>query len=157
MSTKEIPLTQSQVAIVDECDFERVSAIKWHAVAHQGGFYAAARIKEKTFYMHRFVMGVVHEPRTVFVDHIDFNGLNNTKANLQVCTPGDNTRKRRSRRVFDCSKGVWKVRDGSYGARIVHEGRDYYLGVYESQREAAIAYDAAATVLFGRFAVRNYQ
>lgn len=35
MPTKEIPLTQGQVAIVDECDFERVSAIKWHAVARE--------------------------------------------------------------------------------------------------------------------------
>lgn len=157
MTTLEIPLSQGQVAVIDSTLESEIAPHRWHAVRAHGTFYAARRVVDKTIYMHRLVMGVVDMPRGVFVDHIDFNGLNNTRANLQVCSPADNARKVRSRRLFDSSKGVSLIRPGSWAARIVHEGKDYYLGAYVSEREAAIAYDAAATVLFGRFAVRNYQ
>lgn len=157
MTTLQIPLSQGLFAVID-FEFDKlISPHRWHAVKARGTFYAARRAKEKTIYMHRLVMGVVERPRNIFIDHIDFNGLNNTRSNLQICSPADNARKSRTRRVFDASKGVWQVRPGSWGARIIHEGTDHYLGVYLSEREAAIAYDAAATVLFGRFAVRNYQ
>lgn len=157
METKQIQLSQGQVALINMSDYDLVAPHRWHAVRTHAGFYAARRCGSKTIYMHRLLMDVVDQPRSVFVDHIDFNGLNNTRANLQLCSPEENVRKRRSRRFFDGSKGVWLVRPGSWAARIVYEGKGYYLGAYTSEREAAIAYDAAATVLFGRFAARNFQ
>lgn len=157
MTTIQIPLTRGLFAAVD-AEMERlILPHRWHAVKAGATFYAARRVKEKTIYMHRLVMGVVDQPKVIFVDHIDFDGLNNTKSNLQICTPADNARKSRTRRLFDASKGVSVVRPGSWAANIVHNGVNNYLGVYPSEREAAIAYDAAATVLFGRFAVRNLQ
>lgn len=157
MTTLKIPLSRGLFAAVD-LEFEKlISPHRWHAVEARGTFYAARRVKNKTIYMHRLVMDVVEQPKNIFVDHIDFDGLKNTRSNLQICSPADNARKSRTRRVFDTSKGVWQVRPGSWAARIIHEGKDHYLGVYSSEREAAIAYDAAATVLFGRFAVRNFQ
>lgn len=143
--------------MVDPETAAQVSMHRWHAVKAPHTHYAARRVGAKTIYLHRLVMGVVDQGRSVFVDHIDFDGLNNTRANLQVCSAADNARKSRTKRTFISSKGVWQVRPGSWGARIVHDDVDHYLGVYPCEREAAIAYDAAATVLFGRFAVRNYQ
>ena len=157
MTTIEIPLSRGLFSTIDAQFEELVSPHRWHAVKAKNTFYAARRVRDKTIYMHRLVLGVVDQPKSVFVDQVDFNGLNNTCSNLQICSPADNARKSRTRRLFDASKGVWEVRPGSWGARIVHEGTDHYLGVYVSEREAAIAYDAAATVLFGRFAVRNLQ
>lgn len=156
MTTIEIPISRGLFATID-AEFEPiVCRHRWYAAKAGKSYYAARRTNEKLIYMHRLVMGVIDQPRTVFVDHIDFNGLNNTRANLQICTPADNARKSRTRRFFDASKGVSVVRPGSWAARIVCNGIDHYLGVYPSEREAAIAYDAAATVLFGRFAVRNF-
>ena len=156
MTTLKIPLSQGLFATIDSDFADSICPHRWHAVKAKATFYAARREKDKTIYMHRFVMGVVDQPRKVFVDHIDFDGLNNSTSNLQICSPADNARKSRTRRTFDASKGVWLVRPGSWGARIICDGVDHYLGAYVSEREAAIAYDAAATVLFGRFAVRNY-
>lgn len=157
MTTLEIPLTQGLFARIDSSDLELVRPFTWHAVKAKKCFYAASRTSGKTVYMHRLVMGVAQQGRDVFVDHIDFDGLNNVRQNLQACTPGENARKSRTKRVFFASKGVSLVHPGIWMARIVHEGKDHYLGTYQSEREAAIAYDAAATVLFGRFAVRNFQ
>lgn len=152
-----VPLTRGLFALVSIEDAQAIAPYKWHAVPAKSTHYAARRAGNRTIYMHRLLAGVLDMPRQVFVDHIDFDGLNNTRANLQVCSAADNVRKSRTRRVFSASKGVWQVRPGCFAARIVHEGSDHYLGVYPSEREAAIAYDAAATVLFGRFAVKNFQ
>lgn len=37
---KNIWLTQGQVAIVDDEDYEKLSAYNWYAVKFKGGFYA---------------------------------------------------------------------------------------------------------------------
>lgn len=83
---REIKLTRGKVAIVDDEDYERLAAFKWHAYPSPSTFYAkrsTPKIEgpQKTIYMAREVMRTER-----FVDHRDGNGLNNQKYNLRPTT-----------------------------------------------------------------------
>ena len=70
---KEIPLTRGYVALVDDEDYERVSALKWYAVTPKGKVYAQRRSGGATIFMHDFLMG------SKGIDHADGNGINNQR------------------------------------------------------------------------------
>ena len=59
---KEITLTQGQIAIVDDEDFEFLNQFKWYAHKSNKTFYAGRNItmqsqsKRKTIFMHREIM-----------------------------------------------------------------------------------------------------
>lgn len=87
---KEIKLTRGKVAIVDEEDFDRVNAIKWYAYETHGSWYAARKTNDrirKMLLMHRFIM---NPPRDKLIDHINWNGLDNRRTNLRICTHKEN-------------------------------------------------------------------
>ena len=93
---KEVPLTRGMVARVDDDDYARVAIHKYHADESRHTFYAARaeRVngKYRKIYMHREITGA---PDGMEVDHWDWDGLNNTRANLRVCTHTENLRHRR--------------------------------------------------------------
>lgn len=81
---KIIPLTQGQVAVVDDRDYERISAFKWSAVFIGGRWYAKRSENNGkncgTVYMHRQIL--VPE-RGVQVRWIDGDSLNNVRSNFR--------------------------------------------------------------------------
>lgn len=155
MRTIEIPLTQGQAATISECDVDLVAPYKWAVRGVRGGEFKYAvgwdRENDRYIYMHRLIMGVLDRGRTVFVDHIDYNGLNNTRENIRICSPGQNMWRKRTRKSYLGTRGVFPQGHG-FVAKITHEKRIIYLGYFDSEREAGIAYTAAATALFGEFA-----
>lgn len=157
---KTVPLTNSEkVAIVDDCDFERVSAYKW--ALHVKG-YAYCRFwdgdKLRTIYMHRFLAGATKGDGKE-VDHWDHDGLNNRQYNLRVATKAQNKwnmRVDRKEAKTSQFKGVSRhTRDERWVAHIRIQGKTKYLGLFEDEREAAAAYDTAAKAGFGEFACMN--
>lgn len=88
---REVSLTKGYVALVDEEDFERVSALKWQANVN-GSYVRAIYIRWKfRTYMHHFVLGVNRETLNgMEVDHINGNPLDNRKANLRIVTHAEN-------------------------------------------------------------------
>jgi len=92
---RPIKLTRGYTAMVDEEDYDRVVAAgPWHArVAKRKktAIYAGRglRVADKTtqILMHRFILELT-DP-TVFVDHIDGNGLNNLRKNMRAVTPAE--------------------------------------------------------------------
>jgi len=135
--------------MVSESDLHLVAGRKWHTVRTKYSAYAATWNGGKSMYMHRVLTGVADKGREVFVDHIDYNGLNNTRGNLRLCTPAENTRNRRTAKTYLGLRGVSPHAD-CFIAQIGCEGKFIYLGSYPTEREAGIAYDAAAAVLFGK-------
>ncbi len=83
---KEIALNNSPIiCLVDDGIHNILSQHTWNPIkARSGIFYAIANIKTdetwRSCRMHRLVMGITNP--SVYVDHIDHNGLNNQRANL---------------------------------------------------------------------------
>jgi hypothetical protein len=158
---KEIPLTQGYVALVDDADFDWINQWKWHSVSnHDGSIIYAQRNtkangKPTKVAMHRLV---ILAPAGLFVDHIDHNGLNNTRANLRLCTRSQNLANgRRHRTSVSQFKGVSRhSRGDKWQAQIRRNGKVTGLGTFYNEIDAARAYDRAALEEFGEFAFTNF-
>lgn len=143
-------------AKVDDEDFERVSAIKWHltngyAVHTQYVRYDGKKEIQRPIYMHRFIMGT---PDGMDTDHVNSNKLDNRKQNLRVCTRGQNICNRRFKKNSSYSRGT-RPSGKKWFARITINRKIIHLGTYETIQEAANAYDEAAKKYHGKFAVLN--
>jgi hypothetical protein len=90
---REIPLYPGRVTRVSPEDYDRAHQHRWHAtVGGFGGVYAARDVKRldgtrKTERLHRYLM---QAPPDKEVDHIDGDGLNNTRENLRMCDHAEN-------------------------------------------------------------------
>jgi len=105
--------------------------------------------------MHRYLTNC---PKGLVVDHIDGNGLNNTKANLRICTQKQNACNTPGH-VGKSSKykGVKKMKNSNkFRAAITNNRKYFHLGVFEDETEAARAYDEAARKYHKEFAYLNF-
>jgi hypothetical protein len=91
------------------------------------------------------------------VDHEDHNGLNNRRNNLRSSPGLGNKQNRRKPRTGTTSnyKSVC-LSKGKFAASIEVQSKNTHLGYFESEVEAAQAYDAAARKHFGKFAAVNF-
>jgi hypothetical protein len=91
------------------------------------------------------------------VDHVDGNGLNNTKSNIRLCTSSQNKMNHHARKSKSGYKGVaWQASGNKWQAQIQTHSTCSYLGVFFCLIKAAKAYDKAATERFGEFANLNF-
>jgi len=108
--------------------------------------------------MHREILGV---PSDIKVDHRNGNGFDNRRRNLRRATDQQNQRAYNTPRKRKTSKyrGVsWHKHTGRWQAQIsLGHGQNTYLGLYNSQAEAAHVYDVAARKHFGDFASPNFK
>jgi hypothetical protein len=168
---KTIPLTHGLVAIVDDEDYEKLSALSWHSFKPRKALTAYAKTARKQInydkrgspsLMHRIILGLT-DPR-IKVDHIDRNGLNNQRSNLRIATQLQNMANQKRRKTQASSskfKGVFFSR-GEYALRkpwramIKINYKTIHLGRYTTEIEAANAYDVAAKKYHGEFACTNF-
>ena len=163
MKYRILPLSQGKEVWVDEEDYPRLSRFKWHAwrSALSRDYYARRNIstngKRSLIYMHRDILGLpVGDKRKV--DHVvPRQTLDNRRANLRLATSSQNLQNTRIRSDNSCGyKGVsWIKEKNKYRAEISKDGIRRYLGYFASAREAAIAYNKMATLLFGEYAFLN--
>ena len=152
---KTIPLGDGLYAYVDAADFEWLN--QWHWRVHGG--YAARHEnhngKPKVVFMHREIM---KPPKGKIVDHANGNKYDNTRANLRNITPGQNQHNRRKQRgASSIYKGVTYYNAGRCWRAFLTCGKEcYYLGQFDSEVEAARAYDYKAVEVFGEFARPNF-
>lgn len=143
-----VSLGRSFFAVVDDEDFSRVSGIKWCATTQDEKHYAFNR---KIGYMHRFLMAA---GPGVQVDHRDDDGLNNRRSNLRIATKSQNMANAGSRGGASRFRGVHRKRS-RWTAQITKDGKKRCLGTFDTEEQAAVAYNAAARELFGEFAWQN--
>lgn len=158
---KEIVLTKGYSALVDDEDFDYLNQWKWQATVRGRNVYACRKVKaiqpskkrQILIYMHRQVAGVIFE----MVDHIDHNGLNNQRENLRVSDfSQSNSNKRSHSGSTSKYKGVSLIKtSGKWTAQICKDKKVRKLGNYETQEQAALAYNEAAIRLHGEFANLN--
>ena len=154
---RKIKLTKGQYTIVSPEDYEKLACDDWQLAENRSKNLYAARVEgTKVIYMHRVIMNA---PKGVIVDHKNRETLDNTRGNLRFATKGQNNRNRPkcAKGASSKYKGVSRRKlDKKWRAVITHEGRHIHLGSFEKEEDAARAYDAAAKIYFGEFAVLNF-
>jgi hypothetical protein len=141
-------------AIIDAEDAERVLAIKWcfNRIVNGKLYVHYRRPKKdggKLLKLHRFIMGV--SDRSLCVDHINGDPLDNRKCNLRVCKQGENMRNYRNAWGKEAIRGIRKTPSGKFRARIKLNGKSYEIGTFDTERDASVAYAFASGLIHGDF------
>ena len=155
-SVSVIQLSQGAVALVDSEDLRILDLHRWClSFTLQRKRYARRCEKGRTIYMHREIM---NPPPHMEIDHINGDGLDNRKQNLRICTRSQNQRNSKKRIVKSSNfKGVCFDKTGNkWRARIYYEKKNNQIGQFDTDFEAAEAYDKKAIELFGEFARLNF-
>jgi hypothetical protein len=139
-------------ALVDDEDFERVSQHKWYLMTkgkRRKRYYAQAFCKtpegrRQTLYMHRVILGLTE--RTRQADHIDGNGMNNTRSNLRPATGRENVQNQRKSNTYadhptsSRFRGVsWEVAKRRWRAQVRANGKSAFSRLFKTELEAARA------------------
>ena len=154
------PKYKNQKCVIDTDDYDKIKKYNWsiHKGLKDKCFYAISHDKINgkytTIKLHRLIMNVESHKN---VDHKDFNGLNNVKTNLRICTPTENMRNRRmSYNNKSGYKGVCPVGNSKkWRMQIRVNKKTIYLGQCENPIDGAKIYDKAEIKYFGEFANIN--
>lgn len=122
--------------------------------------YRRVRVDGKYYYIHRLVWFLLTNkeiPDDLFIDHIDGDRQNNHIENLRLATALENQyNKTRQTNGTSNYKGVWfdSVKN-CWKASIRFQNKRHYIGQFETEIEAAVAYDRLAIEIQGKFAKLN--
>ena len=155
-----IQLSRSEVSVVDDCDSD-LDQFVWFCDVHGETRYAG-RNGIKKIYLHRVVLERILGRELIKgeqVDHIDGDGLNNTRNNIRLANNSQNNINKGKSSIVSSSvyKGVsWRSGCKKWRAYIKVDGQQIHIGYFYNQIDAAQAYDKAAKEYFGEFAKLNF-
>jgi hypothetical protein len=155
----EIDLGNGYLAVIDDEDADLVTGFKWYAMKVEGKVYAAGwkHMPPGRFFVHLHRLITNAQPGEI-IDHADRDTLNCRRSNLRRATRQQNNCNRGASRRGTTSKykGVFLCRQtGRFRAQITINRKRIYLGYFDSEENAARAYNAKAVELFGEFAYLN--
>ena len=144
-------------AKVDDSDYEWLNKYRWCSSRIGHTRYAHGVVNGRRVIMHRFILGIT-DPN-IDGDRRDRDGLNNQRSNLRIATRSQNaTNKRKRKNSTSSFNGVnYSSERKKWCASITHKYKMIALGRFESEMEAAKAYDKKAKELFGDFANLNFK
>lgn len=120
----------------------------------KNGYYTFC-FKRKNHYYHRVKFYLAYGYMPDYIDHVDGNPLNNILSNIREATNQQNMRNSAKKSsAKSLYKGVSPKRT-KWRAYIAVDKKQIHLGVFDTEIEAACAYNEKAVVLFGIFAKLN--
>lgn len=161
VSTPKFPNTFAQV---DDEDFNKVkTGVKWSVCSrpNKTGIYVARHIRKNNKYveqkLHRVIIDCSKKEVVTFKDR---NALNCCKENLIVLKnyvgvgQGQHKTKNKKTSIY---KGVcWSKEKKRWIATTSIKCKHVFIGYFDSEEAAALAYDKKAKELFGIFALCNF-
>lgn len=146
---KRIRLTnRTHFILVDDEDFTELSKHSW-------------TLNKKTGYVINWYLGGVHRyiispDRSLVVDHINGDKLDNQRHNLQATSQHHNIQKSSLNTANSFNyRGVECMPGYRWRARIRVNGKSKHLGVFDTIHEAALAYNRIALEVYGPTAGLN--
>jgi hypothetical protein len=126
--------------LVSEDDYERVMQYRWH-FAQKGRYVArtilpTATTPKDSQLLHRFILGL-EVGDDLRVDHINGNGIDNRRSNLRVGSQRLNLQNTHGRGTSEYRGVSFREDIGKWKARAMLDGREYFLGYFASEIEAA--------------------
>ncbi len=149
-------VTRVQTTIKLQLDEEDAWLLDKHSWHLDKNGYLRSGTKDRKLVLHRIIMGAKVGQ---IVDHINGDVLDNRKANLRFVNANQNQHNRNGNKdSTSIYKGVsWDFRRRKWCAAIRTNNVSINLGRFDSEWDAAIAYDVAAEKHFGEFARTNFQ
>jgi hypothetical protein len=147
---------QPLACVVDTADFPLVSMHTWSPSKSRKTFYAVRTLringKPTIIRMQNLIM-VPASGQTI--DHRDRNGLNNRRFNLRSATRRQQQQNQKlAGRKF---RGIgWNTENKCWKAMIRINGKNTYIGLFDTPEDAARAYDATAKKHHDEFAALNF-
>lgn len=147
------------VAIVDDDLWDELSKHSWRG--KEG--YLCGYVNGKTVTMHQYVMQLKNHDlnqineNNCYIDHINKIRHDNRYQNLRINSTSGNAHNRT--KILNTSSGYYgvtfdKSRD-KWIAQISKDHTHYFIGRYNTEMEACVAYNKIATELYGEFANLN--
>jgi hypothetical protein len=136
---KYIKLTQNKRAMVDDEDFDYLNQWKWCISKRGNTFYARRGVRKgganKSIRMHRQIMDAKNGQE---IDHIDRNGLNNTKENLRFVTRSQNIRNTclRKDNTSGCKGVSLRKKYSTWLSHIIIKNKLIHLGSFKNKNDA---------------------
>lgn len=152
------------LALVDDEDYDYLNRFKWY-LDSKGYAFRNTTLKEcerrTTKRMHREILNTILD-----IDHEDHNTLNNQKYNLRPSSKSDNSKNCRKKRHYKGKPTTSKYKGVTYIVKPKYK-RNWRMTIrlsdgtnidklFESEIEAAHAYDKYASQDFGEYAVLNF-
>ncbi len=166
-----IPLTRGKSALISLADID-LAETNWAATPshalNKDLWYAQRQdyVTQKSVRMHRVILERIlgrSLTQSESVDHINHDGLDNRRSNLRIANQSANCANSRKQPSFKGKqthskyKGVSRRLDtGHWIATIKVDRKQLHLGYFDSEIEAAKAYDKAARQHFGDYAKTNF-
>lgn len=152
-------ITANGVFDVDVNSLQELSEYHWCGRNDNGGkIYGQANIvredgKRTMLQMHRLLMDA--KPGEI-IDHINGDTQDNHLYNLRICTALENSWNMVKYRGTSKYKGVsWNKNNKRWCAQIGYKGKSIYIGKFDTENDAARAYNAMAKYLYEGFARLN--
>lgn len=140
--------------LIDVADYDKASRFNWWM--SPTGYIEKGKSKVcKIATLHKLLMS---PQKGMFCDHINGCRSDNRRSNLRVVTPQENAINRgKNLTSLSKYKGVAydKRFNGRWFARITKNSKTYHIGMFDTELEAARAYNAVAPSFHGAFVRLN--